>query len=82
MRYVHVWDDEVMWWYAQNTIVFVRDSAVTSYPRRACLAATDPAPDPIHPRNYERLARFSLTRSGGAIGSAAGSRLFRGRRPD
>ena len=81
-----VWDDEnVAWWYAQNTIVFVREGAVGSYPALvSAFAATDPAHlTRIHPRNYERLGPLlaEKERRRNRLSRRIG-RLFRGRRPD
>jgi SAM-dependent methyltransferase len=81
-----VWDDEnVAWWYAQNTIVFVREGAMGSYPALACaFAATDPLHlTRIHPRNYERLGPLlaEKERRHNRLSRRIG-RLLRGRRPD
>jgi SAM-dependent methyltransferase len=52
-----VWDNEnVEWWYRQNTLLFVRRSsqllAVCTFPRSEKLLA-----DVVHPRNYETKLR-------------------------
>jgi SAM-dependent methyltransferase len=81
-----VWDDEtVAWWYAQNTIVFVRENALASYPALAsAFAATDPSHlTRIHPRNYERLGPLlaDKERRRNRL-SRRISRWIRGDRPD
>ncbi|MCP3917049.1 MAG: class I SAM-dependent methyltransferase [bacterium] len=64
-----VWDDpDVVWWYAQNGLVFVRDSALESNAvLRGEAEATPRRPlDVVHPRAYEALVdpdRVSLRRA-------------------
>jgi hypothetical protein len=79
-----LWDDEdVAWWYAQNSLFYVREDALERYPAlSASRALTDPDRlTRIHPRNYARMGallaekeerRNRLTRRIG--------RLLRGRR--
>jgi SAM-dependent methyltransferase len=47
-----LWDDpEVVWWYAQNTLLFVREDRLAGLPR--LLEAVNPTPPRlIHPRHY------------------------------
>lgn len=56
-----LWDDEdVAWWYAQNTIVYAREDALASRPALAeARRTTDPARlTRIHPRNYARIGEL------------------------
>ena len=51
-----VWTNKnVSWWYAQNAILYVRQSAVPAYPKLAALGdVVGAAPLPlVHPTNYE-----------------------------
>jgi SAM-dependent methyltransferase len=79
-----LWDDEdVAWWYAQNTIVYARDEAVSTRPALAeALRMTDPARlTRIHPRNYERIGPLLADRERrrNRLSRRIG-RLLRGRR--
>ena len=64
-----VWDDPgVVWWYAQNGLLFVRDSALEANAAlRREADATPPRPlDVVHPRAFEALVdpdRVSLRRA-------------------
>jgi SAM-dependent methyltransferase len=56
-----LWDkDAVEWWYAQNTIVYSRQDALSRLPELAAAAAsTDPRRlTRIHPRNYARIGEL------------------------
>ena len=56
-----LWDRSgVEWWYAQNTIVYAREGALSKLPELAsAAAATDPRHlTRIHPRNYARIGEL------------------------
>ena len=59
-----IWtNDSVSWWYAQNAMLYVKQSAVPAYPKLAALGdLIGAAPLPlVHPTNYEWMGE-SLTR--------------------
>ncbi len=50
-----LWDDpEVVWWYAQNTMIFVQDKRLSELPRlrEAALSTPPMLPRLVHPRHY------------------------------
>ena len=51
-----VWnDDDVEWWYRQNTFLFVNRQASIGLDRELLRRMEKPIVDIVHPRNYERL---------------------------
>jgi hypothetical protein len=65
-----IWeDDQVEWWYAQNTLLMVRGDvlAASASLQRACAAAVGP-PDLVHPRAYlDRLSAAEQRRPRGPV---------------
>jgi SAM-dependent methyltransferase len=53
-----VWfNDQVQWWYAQNTLLYVRETSVSRYPGLAGMTPQPPESLPkVHPRLYMLLA--------------------------
>lgn len=53
-----IWDnDDVEWWYRQNTFLFVKRTAAPAPVSRELLRRLErPIADVVHPRNYERCA--------------------------
>lgn len=48
-----LWDDpEVVWWYAQNTLLFVREDRLAGLPRLLEAVVPEAPPRLIHPRHY------------------------------
>jgi SAM-dependent methyltransferase len=65
-----IWeDDQVEWWYAQNTLLMVRGDvlAASASLQRACAVAVGP-PDLVHPRAYlDRLSAAEQRRPRGPV---------------
>ena len=60
-----VWDDEnVEYWYAQNTLVFVASDRLDQYPRLRAEhgGANSRALSVVHPRKYRALMDWALGR--------------------
>jgi SAM-dependent methyltransferase len=53
-----VWnDDDVEWWYRQNTLLFVNRHASIELDREGLRRMEKPIVDVVHPRNYEALSQ-------------------------
>ena len=56
-----VWnDDDVEWWYRQNTFLFVNRQASIELDRELLRRMEQPIVDIVHPRNYEAVSQTSL----------------------
>lgn len=71
-----VWDDQnVEWWYRQNTLLFASADALASNPKLAEARAKtgDGALDMIHPAHYQRVVAWAQREQQRAEGLAAGT---------
>lgn len=58
-----IWDDEnVEYWYAQNTLVFVARSRLEQYPRLRAEHGSSRALSVVHPRKYRALMDWAVGR--------------------